>query len=136
MAIAKATSQQPLSLLIHNKPPANGKTTYHRSVFFILQAMESQSDNGKGRSWLAWSIVSLFFCLPLGIPAVILSVYIRKDNGINNYRSAKKKSTAVLTLNIISTVLGGITILMVIGVASIFLSCAAICAANNTINRK
>lgn len=71
--------------------------------------------------------MSLLLCLPLGIPAVILSIQVRSDYKHGKYNMAKKKSRAAFVLNVIaSTIFGLLALSAVVGVGvgvSILVAC-------------
>ncbi|XP_067942638.1 uncharacterized protein [Watersipora subatra] len=91
---------------------------------------EATPQSTQPKTWLAWSIVTLVvLCIPLGIPATILSILSARDYKQGKYSSAKKKATAAFVLNIIGTVIGGVAIIAVIGVAVLVAGLVACCSA-------
>lgn len=81
------------------------------------------------RSWLPWSIITLvLFCLPLGIPAVILSNQVGSDYKKGRYAAAKKKSRAAFVLNVIATVLFAVVAIAAIGGIALFVGLVACCS--------
>lgn len=69
----------------------------------------------------------VLLCLPLGIPATILSALAAADIKKGRLVEAKRKATAAFVLNIIGTVIGGIVIVAVIGVGLFFVGILACC---------
>ena len=71
--------------------------------------------DSKPKTWLPWSIITLLFlCLPLGIPATVLSVLSAQDYKKGKVAEAERKATAAFVLNIIGTSCGGIILLIVL----------------------
>ncbi|XP_069596886.1 proline rich transmembrane protein 1B-like [Ranitomeya imitator] len=68
--------------------------------------------------YLYWSIVNMiFFCLPLGIAALIFSFKTQNDKARNDLNLAKSHSFTARVLNIIATILGTccyITVIIVV----------------------
>ncbi|CAJ0957792.1 unnamed protein product [Ranitomeya imitator] len=85
------------------------------------------------RDYMLWSIVNmLFFCLPLGIAALIFSYKAKRAIARNDLNSAKSHSFTVWVLNIIATTLATCCYISIIFIIFEILSPSP---ANNTCDR-
>lgn len=88
------------------------------SIFLSFQRKTVVLDRKTNpRSWLPWSAALLLLCLPLGIPAIVLSLLVSTDIKKGDYTAAKRKSEATLVLNIIGTILGGLVLVAAVNKA-------------------
>lgn len=71
---------------------------------------------GNINSYLALSIISIFFCTPLGIAAIINSSKVKSLLASGDYEGAKKSSTTALWCGLIGLILGIIFVIIRIAV--------------------
>lgn len=80
------------------------------------QVRQQQPAGPAGKPWLVWSILNIFFCICLGIPALVLAMDVKTENKARQYQTARSKSTTVLILNIVGTTCCGLSVLTVLGI--------------------
>jgi hypothetical protein len=64
---------------------------------------------GPPPNYLAWSIISIFLCWPLAIPAIIFATQVNGKFQMGDYAGAQDSSSKAKTFSLIATILGAIS---------------------------
>jgi hypothetical protein len=69
-----------------------------------------RGDHNAPQDYLPWSIVNIFLCIIIALPALFFSIQTRDMKRANNIKKAKMNSKRSLILNITASVIGLLTI--------------------------
>lgn len=93
----------------------NNQTPLYVPPFLMNNVRQSRHHNHDGpRDYLPWSVVNIFICVLIAMPALYFSIQTREMKRAGNVKQAKRNSKRSLVLNIIASVLGLLIILLAI----------------------
>jgi hypothetical protein len=65
-------------------------------------------------NYLVWAIITIFLCWPFAIPAIVFAAQVNSKFNAGDFQGAEDSSRKARTFALISTILGGIIIVIYI----------------------
>ncbi len=90
------------------------QTPIYVPPYLLNNARPSRHNHNEPFDYLPWSIVNIFICVIIALPALFFSVQTRDMKRSGNIKKAKLNSKRSLILNIIASVVGLLTILLAV----------------------